>query len=86
MAHDDTNGRVESKNVTALQISEEGGVQTISAPSLPKINLGESQLREQIDEARERINERLPQQMASFLVLAFAVAFKVWAEEEAKKK
>ena len=80
------NGRVESRNVTALQLSEEGGVQTISAPSLPKINLGESQLREQIDEARERINERLPQQIASFLVLAFAVAFKVWAEEEAKKK
>ena len=80
------NGRVESRNVTALQLSEEGGVQTISAPALPKINLGESQLREQIDEARERINERLPQQIASFLVLAFAVAFKVWAEEEAKKK
>jgi len=60
------NGRVESRNVTALQLSEEGGVQTISAPSLPKINLGESQLREQIDEARERMNERLPRQIASF--------------------
>ena len=87
------NGRVESRNVTALQLSEEGGVQTISAPSLPKINLGESQLREQIDEARERINERLPRQIATFLFI-FTIAFncldrlhsKHLAEKEAKKK
>ena len=87
------NGRVESRNVTALQLSEEGGVQTISAPSLPKINLGERQLREQIDEARERINERLPRQIATCLFI-FTIAFncldrlhsKHLAEKEAKKK
>ena len=57
--------------MTALQISEDGGVQTISAPSLPKINLGESQLREQINEAGERINEQLPKQIATTLVVLF---------------
>ena len=84
------NGRIESRNVTALQLSEEGGVQTISAPSLPKINLGERQLREQIDEARERINERLPRQIATFLFIFTSVAFseysKYLAEKEAKRK
>jgi len=84
------NGRIESRNVTALQLSEEGGVQTISAPSLPKINLGESQLREQIDEARERINERLPRQIATFMFIFTLVAFseysKYLAEKEAKRK
>ena len=80
------NGRVESRNVTALQLSEEGGVQTISAPALPKINLGESQLREQIDEARERTNEQLPRQIATFLFGFTLVAFSEYPKYLAERR